>query len=96
MAISLSYITPTQSHSADTTPTLGACVRVRRQAQRYGHPCERPILASSVPPPAFVALVESFFHHGLTNVTPRNYWGWAEVRLLAVEFERSIPFETPC
>lgn len=33
--------------------------------QRYGHPCERTIHSSVIPPATFLALVQSFLEFGL-------------------------------
>jgi hypothetical protein len=59
------------------------------KAQRYGHPCERPIFTSSIPPADFTSLVVSFFSHGLKAVEAKNFWKWEEVHCL----NRSIQWD---
>lgn len=53
------------------------------KAQRYGHPAERPIHASSIPPHVFERTVASFFAHGLRGTAPRaGGWEWPQLHRL--------------
>jgi hypothetical protein len=50
------------------------------KAERYGHPSERPIFASGLPPDSFEQLVASYFEHGLRGVAPKvGGWTWDEL-----------------
>uniref|UniRef100_A0A061R1C2 Uncharacterized protein n=2 Tax=Tetraselmis sp. GSL018 TaxID=582737 RepID=A0A061R1C2_9CHLO len=58
--------------------------------QKYGHPTERPIHRSSIPPEAFVGAVTSFMAFGLRGLSPRRGgWGWDELH----EINRRIPWD---
>lgn len=52
------------------------------KADRYAHPYEREILASSIPPARMVALVRSYLEHALRGVAPRKEWSWTELHEL--------------
>lgn len=52
-------------------------------AQKYGHPFDRPIYASAVPPELMVDVVLSFMRHGLEGLEPRaGGWSWDELQEL--------------
>jgi len=56
------------------------------KADRYAHPFEREVLASSIPPARFEAVVASYFRHALAGVSPRRVWSWADIH----EFNAAI------
>ncbi|KAL6759905.1 TLD-domain-containing protein [Haematococcus lacustris] len=61
------------------------------KAQRYGHPYERPILASSLPPATMAACVQSCLEFGLQGVSPkRGGWSWEELH----DLNQAIPWQS--
>uniref|UniRef100_A0A7S3R957 Oxidation resistance protein 1 n=1 Tax=Dunaliella tertiolecta TaxID=3047 RepID=A0A7S3R957_DUNTE len=53
------------------------------KAQRYGHPCDRPFLSSSIPPPVMLAVVQSFLEFGLKGTHPKQGgWSWEELHAI--------------
>ena len=48
------------------------------KSERYGHPFERPIHSSSIPPARFQAIVTSYFEYALHGVKPKKGWTWSE------------------
>lgn len=57
------------------------------KAERYGHPSERPVWSSTIPPAEFLAVVKSFFAFGtegakdapgVDGAVPRKGWTWRE------------------
>lgn len=56
------------------------------KAQRFGHPYERDIAPSALPPEAFEAAVVSFLAHGLAQAPapprPAAEWSWAQLHEL--------------
>lgn len=49
------------------------------KATRYGHPFERTILSSSMPPAQMEAMVLSFFEFGYSQSGARSDWSWADI-----------------
>ena len=50
----------------------------RLQAERYGHPYERPVLPSGLPAAAIEALAVSYLRHALRGAR-RGRWTWGDV-----------------
>ena len=85
---------------------LDSDARKLSKAERYGHPYERPIHASAIPPDVFRAVVVSFFRHahgggggggggggsGLA-VQRKVGWSWADLREFnaAVDWSSWVP-----
>lgn len=57
--------------------------------ERYGHPCQRRIHASTIPPQRFEALVLAFFEATLRGCEPREGgWEWADMHA----YNRALDF----
>jgi hypothetical protein len=52
------------------------------QAERYGHPYERPVRASAVPPPAVERALATYLRHALRGAARRRRWAWGDVHAL--------------
>lgn len=60
------------------------------KVERYGHPTERPIYASSLPQADMASLVKSYFAHAYKDVKAKTPWTWPEIH----RFNRSVNWET--
>ena len=49
------------------------------QAERYGHPFERPVRPSSVPPAVVERLLVTYLRHALRGTARRRRWTWGDV-----------------
>jgi len=69
------------SRITDSGPLLRLDVEGRKlsKEERYGHPLERPIHASLLPPAEMEATVVSYFSHALKDVEPKVGWSWKEL-----------------
>ena len=66
----------------DTGPVLRleAYGELLPKRERYGHPCQRRIHASAIPPHRFEAILVSFFEHALQDCEPRlGGWEWTDM-----------------
>jgi len=53
------------------------------KAERYGHPCGRTILSSSIPPPIISAITQSFLEYGMQGLrAKRGGFSWDELNRL--------------
>ncbi|WP_205502126.1 DUF6687 family protein [Rufibacter psychrotolerans] len=64
----------------DTGPLLRLEEKPLSKAQRYGHPTERAIPASSLPPDVLVQTVVAYLEQAFAGVAPKKRWTWAEVK----------------
>ena len=56
--------------------------------QKYGHPFDRPIYASKIPPERFEEVVSSFMEFGLRGCEPRaGGFSWEELQRLNREIK---------
>ncbi|WIA22309.1 hypothetical protein OEZ85_004625 [Tetradesmus obliquus] len=72
---------------ANSLTDTGPLLRLQRRgenltkAQRYGHPYERPIYSSAIPPRKMQAIVQSFLGFGLQGLKPEpGGWSWADLQ----------------
>ena len=56
------------------------------KAERYGHPSERPVYPSRIPPADFEHIVISYFTHAYRGAAARRDWKWADLH----QFNREI------
>ncbi|SDK00601.1 hypothetical protein SAMN05421823_101635 [Catalinimonas alkaloidigena] len=66
----------------DTGPILRLDARSLPKPQRYGHPTERPIHTSSIPPHELEQQVVAYFREYYAGVQARWRWTWHEIRTL--------------
>jgi hypothetical protein len=64
----------------DTGPILRLDTQLLPKKERYAHPFERPVHASSIAPEEIKAAVIKFFEMHYTGVLPKKYWSWEEVK----------------
>lgn len=64
----------------DTGPLLRLVGQKLSKAQRYADPDGRPIYSSSIAPETIKQEVIAFFQAGYTDIEPKKYWTWAEVK----------------
>ncbi|MCB2377790.1 hypothetical protein LGH70_09370 [Hymenobacter sp. BT635] len=64
----------------DTGPLLRLAGNTLKKAERYADPDQRPIYPSSIAPDALEQIVVEFLRQGYTQIQPRRYWTWAEIR----------------
>ncbi|WIA42767.1 hypothetical protein OEZ86_008708 [Tetradesmus obliquus] len=72
---------------ANSLTDTGPLLRLQRRgenltkAQRYGHPYERAIYSSAIPPRKMQAIVQSFLGFGLQGLKPElGGWSWADLQ----------------
>ena len=64
----------------DTEPVLRLQADGELFSEQYGHPCQRRIHASTIPPLRFEAILVSFFEHALQDCEPRlGGWEWTDM-----------------
>ncbi|MBC3541117.1 DUF6687 family protein [Rufibacter sediminis] len=66
----------------DTGPLLRLQNKKLSKAQRYGHPLEREFNSSSIEKDLFLHMLIEYLQNAFSNITPRTYWTWAEVKSL--------------
>lgn len=64
----------------DTGPILRLDTQPLSKKERYAHPYERPVHASSRTPEEMKATVIQFFESHYAGVLPKKYWTWEEVK----------------
>lgn len=64
----------------DTGPAVQLGGNTYTKADRFAHPYERVIPASSIPPEQFSSMVIEHYREALTNVQPRYRWTWEAMR----------------
>jgi len=60
------------------------------KVERYGHPYERPIYASSILPSKISGLLKSYLTHAYKGVEPKTPWNWQEIH----KFNRSVDWDS--
>lgn len=64
----------------DTGPILRIENSELSKAERFAHPTQREIFASSIAPEIFEKIVIDFFQHAYRNIQPKKNWSWQEIR----------------
>jgi len=64
----------------DTGPILRLESNALSKAERYAHPCEREIYASSINEVEFVKIVKEFLEKGFEGIEPKRFWSWSEMK----------------
>lgn len=64
----------------DTGPLLRLELQPLSKAERFAHPYQRPIHASSIAPEKWLAMVQEYFTQALQGVSPRARWTWDEMK----------------
>ncbi|MDW3647891.1 MAG: DUF6687 family protein [Bacteroidia bacterium] len=64
----------------DTGPMLRLNKKGLTKAERFAHPFNRKIYASSIPPEEFRSLVISYYREALSGIEARKSWSWKEMR----------------
>ena len=64
----------------DTGPILRLSGEKLSKEQRFDHPRNRPIHASSIPPEKMLSLVSDYFRKVYQKTEPKTRWGWQEIR----------------
>lgn len=76
-----------ESWTADPITDTGPILRLGGQhltkKQRYAHPTQRPIPASTITPQALEMLICSYFQEAYAGISPKKYWSWQEVKKLS-------------
>lgn len=66
----------------DTGPILRLEGKGLSKADRYAHPTERPVYASSLTPEEMEAAVTEFFTDQYQAIQPKRNWSWKEIKAL--------------
>lgn len=64
----------------DTGPILRLDGKELSKKERYDHPKNRPIYASSIPEERFVEIVKSFYRRYLKDLPQKGAWEWKEIK----------------
>ncbi|MEM8891052.1 MAG: DUF6687 family protein, partial [Bacteroidota bacterium] len=64
----------------DTGPILRLNKKDLTKAERFDHPFNREIYASSISPDQFRSLVIGYYQEALAGIRPRKFWTWKEMR----------------
>lgn len=64
----------------DTGPMLRLESKKLHKAERYAHPFEREIYASSIIEEEFVEMVNDFLKKGFEGIKPKRFWTWKEMK----------------